>query len=90
MTRSGSIEARSVIIATGLRDRRLGVPGEERLQGHGVFHCATCDAALYEGKRVVVVGGGDSAIQEALDLARFASEVKVFLHIYRRSCQVFS
>ncbi len=81
VTRDSSVEARSVIIATGLRDRRLGVPGEDRLQGRGVFHCATCDAALYEGRKVLVVGGGDSAIQEALDLARFASEVTL---VHRR------
>jgi thioredoxin reductase (NADPH) len=81
VTRERTVEARSVIIATGLRDRRLGVPGEDRLQGRGVFHCATCDAAFYEGKKVLVVGGGDSAIQEALDLARFASEVTL---VHRR------
>jgi len=81
ITRERNVEARSVIIATGLKDRKLGVPGEDRLQGHGVFHCATCDAALYEGRRVLVVGGGDSAIQEAIDLARFASEVTL---VHRR------
>jgi len=75
------IEARSVVIATGSVNRKLGVPGEDRLLGHGVFVCATCDAALYEDQRVVVVGGGDSAIQEALDLAKFAGEVTV---VHRR------
>jgi len=75
------IEARSVVIATGSISRKLKVPGEDRLLGHGVFVCATCDAALFEDQRVVVVGGGDSAIQEALDLAKFASEVTI---VHRR------
>ncbi len=72
-------EGKAVIIATGSLNRRLGLDSEERLMGRGVFFCTTCDAALYEGKRVAVVGGGDSALQEALDLAKFAREV-VILH----------
>jgi thioredoxin reductase (NADPH) len=64
-----------VIIATGSKNRLLGLDSEERLMGRGVFVCATCDAALYEDLRVVVVGGGDSAVQEALDLTKFAAEV---------------
>ncbi len=76
------IEAKTVIVATGSRNRKLGLESEGRLLGRGVFVCATCDAALYEGLRVVVVGGGDSALQEALDLTRFASEVVI---VHRRS-----
>jgi thioredoxin reductase (NADPH) len=71
----------SVIIATGSLNRKLGLESEERLMGRGVFVCATCDAILYDGKRVVVIGGGDSAVQEAIDLANFAREVFI---IHRR------
>jgi thioredoxin reductase (NADPH) len=74
-------EAKAVIVATGSLNKKLGLESEERLMGRGVFVCATCDALLYEGKKVVVVGGGDSAVQEALDLAKFAREVVV---IHRR------
>jgi thioredoxin reductase (NADPH) len=74
-------EARAVIVATGSLNKKLGLESEERLMGRGVFVCATCDALLYEGKKVVVVGGGDSAVQEALDLAKFAREVVV---VHRR------
>lgn len=74
-------ESNSVIIATGSKNRKLGLAAEERLFGRGVFVCATCDAVLYQDLKVVVVGGGDSAVQEALDMARFASEVYL---IHRR------
>jgi len=74
-------QGEAVIVATGSVNRRLGLEAEERLMGRGVFICATCDAALYQGKRVVVVGGGDSAVQEALDLAKFAREVVI---VHRR------
>jgi len=76
-----ALEAKTVIVATGSRNKKLGLESEDRLMGRGVFVCATCDAALYEGLRVVVVGGGDSALQEALDMSKFASEVVV---VHRR------
>lgn len=71
----------SLLVASGARPKKLGVPGEERLQGRGVSYCATCDGALYKDKDVVLVGGGDTAIQEALFLTRFAKKVSV---IHRR------
>lgn len=76
-TTDGDIDAKSVIVATGCRPRELGVPGEERLRGRGVSHCASCDGPLLRGKVATVVGGGDSALQEALTLAAFASRVVV-------------
>ncbi len=73
----GDLLARAVIVATGTSFRPLGVPGEERLFGRGVSRCASCDAPMLRGKPVVVVGGGDSALQEALTLAGHASSVTV-------------
>jgi thioredoxin reductase (NADPH) len=69
--------ARAVIIASGARLRRLGIPGEEEYEGRGVSQCADCDGPLFAGKDVVVVGGGDSAMQEALTLAGLCSNVYV-------------
>ena len=78
-TTEGEYRAQAVIVAVGSRPRELGVPGESRLRGKGVSQCATCDGPLFRGRRVGVVGGGDSALQEALTLASYASEV-IVLH----------
>lgn len=75
----GETTADAVIFTTGARFKQLGVPGEERLQGHGISTCASCDAPLLRGKRAAVVGGGDSALQEALTLAETVESV-VILH----------
>ena len=75
------IEARAVIIASGAQPRKLNVPGEKELAGRGVSYCATCDGAFYEDLDVVVVGGGDSAVEEGLFLTRYCSSVTV---IHRR------
>ena len=78
----GDFMSESIIIASGSQFRKLGVPGEDQFVGKGVSYCATCDGPLFKGKTVAVVGGGDSAVTEALYLSKFASSVKV---IHRRS-----
>lgn len=81
VTGSKQFKARSVIITTGAKYKKLGVPGESALGGRGVSYCAVCDGAFFKGKELVVVGGGDSAVEEAVYLTRFASKVTI---IHRR------
>jgi thioredoxin reductase (NADPH) len=73
--------ARAVILAMGAQHRKLGVPGEDALAGRGVSYCATCDAAFFKGIHALIVGGGDSAMEEAMFLSKFASTVTV---VHRR------
>jgi thioredoxin-disulfide reductase len=81
ITNSSIIETHSIIVATGAESKWLGVPGEYELRGGGVSSCATCDGAVFRGQEVVVIGGGDSAMEDALVLARTSSKVTV---IHRR------
>jgi len=75
------IKSKTVVVATGAVPNKLGVPGEEKLTGRGVSYCATCDGALYRERPIAVIGGGDSAVEEALFLTRFASRVHI---VHRR------
>lgn len=80
-TSDGDITSKTVVISTGAQSKSLGVAGEDNYRGRGLSYCATCDGAFFEGKKVAVIGGGDSAIQEGIFLTKFAE--KVFI-IHRR------
>jgi thioredoxin reductase (NADPH) len=80
-TYGGELETQALIVASGASPRKLGVPGEEAYSGRGVSYCATCDGFFYMGKEIVMVGGGDAAVEEAIFLTRFASKVTI---IHRR------
>jgi thioredoxin reductase (NADPH) len=80
-TDSGSYRTWAALLATGMKPAKLGIPGEEELLGRGVSYCATCDGAFFRDREVAVVGGGNSAVEEALFLTRFASRVFI---VHRR------
>ena len=78
-TTSGQLQAKAVLIATGSDYKKIGVPGEEEYFARGVHYCATCDGAFYRDKRLVVVGGGNSAVQEAIFLTKFATHIDLLV-----------
>lgn len=87
-TTSGDILARAVLIATGSDYKKVGCPGEEKYYARGVHYCATCDGAFYRDKRLVVVGGGNSAFQEAIFLTRFATHIDLLVRSKVRASDV--
>ncbi|TLS38557.1 thioredoxin-disulfide reductase [Pseudalkalibacillus caeni] len=81
VTGNGELKAKAVIIGSGAEYKKLGVPGEKEYSGRGVSYCAVCDGAFFKNKELVVVGGGDSAVEEGVYLTRFASKVTI---VHRR------
>lgn len=75
-------KARTVVVASGTKAKKLGIPGEEKFRGKGVSYCAVCDGAFYKDKKIMVVGGGNTAVEEALFLTRYASSISV---VHRRN-----
>lgn len=87
-TTSGDMFAKAVLIATGSDYKKIGVPGEEEFYAKGVHYCATCDGAFYRDKKLVVVGGGNSAVQEAIFLTRFATHIDLLVRSKLRASDV--
>lgn len=87
-TTSGQITAKAVLVATGSEYRKIGVPGEMEYYARGVHYCATCDGAFYRDKRLVVVGGGNSAVQEGIFLTRFASHIDLLVRSQLKASDV--
>ena len=83
-----SVHAKAVLLATGSNHRKLGVPGEDELYGRGVHYCATCDGAFYRDKTLIVVGGGNSAVQEAIFLTRYATHIDLMVRSRLRASDV--
>lgn len=87
-TNEGVLQAKAVLIATGSDYKKLGIPGEAEYYGRGVHYCATCDGAFYRDKKLAVVGGGNSAVQEALFLTRFTSHIDLLVRSKIRASDV--
>lgn len=87
-TTDGDIHARTVLIATGSDYKKLGIPGEAEYYARGVHYCATCDGAFYRDKRLVVVGGGNSAVQEAIFLTKFATHIDILVRSTLRASEI--
>lgn len=87
-TTSGDIRARAILIATGSDYKKIGVPGEQEFYARGVHYCATCDGAFYRDKRLVVVGGGNSAVQESLFLTRYAAHIDLLVRSTLKASEV--
>lgn len=87
-TTSGDMLARAVLIATGSDYKKINVPGEQQFYARGVHYCATCDGAFYRDKRLVVVGGGNSAVQESLFLLRFATHIDLLVRSTLKASEV--
>lgn len=81
ITNSKTLKTKAIIVATGTESAKLGIEGEKEFLGRGVSYCATCDGAFYKGKNIMVVGGGNSAIEEAIFLTRFAKKISI---VHRR------
>ena len=82
------VRSKAVLLATGSNHRKLGVPGEDELYGRGVHYCATCDGAFYRDKTLIVVGGGNSAVQEAIFLTRYATHIDLMVRSKLRASDV--
>jgi thioredoxin reductase (NADPH) len=82
------VRSKTVLLATGSNHRQLGVPGEQELYGRGVHYCATCDGAFYRDRTLIVVGGGNSAVQEAIFLTRYATHIDMMVRSKLRASDV--